>query len=108
MQEHHLPVDNILQRLQSFTKYWLLNRRENNGYKGLAFRYNLYLITDFLAGGIENSSTNLTSQNALLREIYEERYIYFIGTMRHLLTIEEQITLVRLKSKLVLMEHRNV
>jgi hypothetical protein len=30
---------NILQRLQSFTKYWLLNRRENNGYKGLAFRY---------------------------------------------------------------------
>jgi hypothetical protein len=36
------------------------------------------LITDFLAGGIENSSTNLTSQNALLREIYE-RYIYFIG-----------------------------
>jgi hypothetical protein len=60
---------NILQRLQSFTKYWLLNRRENNGYKGLAFRYNSYLITDFLAGGVENSSTNLTSQNALLREI---------------------------------------
>jgi hypothetical protein len=35
---------NILQRLQSFTKYWLLNRRENNGYKGLAFRYNPYLL----------------------------------------------------------------
>jgi hypothetical protein len=52
---------------------------KNNGYKGLAFRYDSYLITDFLAGGIENSSTNLTSQNALLREIYEERYIYFIG-----------------------------
>jgi hypothetical protein len=31
-----------------------------------------------------------------------------LETMRHLLTIEEQITLVRLKSKLVLMEHRNV
>jgi hypothetical protein len=42
---------------------------KNNGYKGLAFRYDSYLITDFLAGGIENSSTNLTSQNALLREI---------------------------------------
>jgi hypothetical protein len=31
---------------------------KNNGYKGLAFRYDSYLITDFLAGGIENSSTN--------------------------------------------------
>jgi DNA-directed RNA polymerase subunit L len=67
----------------------------------------IYLITDFLAGGVENSSTNLTSQNALLREIYEERYT-LLETMRHLLTTEEQITLVRLKSKLVLMEHHNV
>jgi hypothetical protein len=40
-------------------------------------------------------------------ERYEERYIYFIGN-EAFTDYEEQITLVRLKSKLVLMEHHNV
>jgi hypothetical protein len=71
--------------LQSYNAYrTLLNTgysigAKNTGYKGLAFKYDSYLATDFLAGGIENLTSNLTSQNALLREIYEERYIYFIG-----------------------------
>ena len=50
----------------------------NGGYKGLAFKYDPYVAADFATSGIENA-TGLTTQNALLREIYEERYIYFIG-----------------------------
>jgi hypothetical protein len=66
----------------------------------------IYLITDFLAGGVENSSTNLTSKCVIKRYMKKDTFT-LLETMRHLLT-EEQITLVRLKSKLVLMEHRNV
>jgi hypothetical protein len=40
-----------------------------------------YDAIDFAAGGIENAtSTTLSEQDALLREIFEERYIYFMGT----------------------------
>lgn len=49
------------------------------GYKGLTFKYSNYVAADFAAGGMENVSGTLTDQNALLREIYEERYIYFLG-----------------------------
>jgi hypothetical protein len=52
----------------------------NTGYNSLAFKYDPYTAADFASGGIENATaTALTEQNALLREIYEERYIYFIG-----------------------------
>jgi hypothetical protein len=52
---------------------------ENGGYNELAFKYEPYAAIDFAAGGMENATSGLTNQNALLREIYEERYIYFIG-----------------------------
>lgn len=43
------------------------------------FQYLPYVDADFAAGGMENPGT-LTDQNALLREIYQERYIYFMGS----------------------------
>lgn len=47
-------------------------------YAALDHRYDNYTAADFNAGGIENPGT-LTAVNALLREIYEERYVYFLG-----------------------------
>jgi starch-binding outer membrane protein, SusD/RagB family len=52
---------------------------DNLGYDAETFNYDDYLVTDFNAGGIENSGS-LTPQNALLKEIYQERYVYFIGS----------------------------
>jgi hypothetical protein len=53
---------------------------DNNGYDTETFRYDAYTAADFAASGMENVSGSLTNQNALLREIYQERYIYFIGS----------------------------
>jgi hypothetical protein len=50
----------------------------NDGYAGLTFNYDAYVDADFNNGGIENLDGK-TPQNALLREIYQERYIYFLG-----------------------------
>ena len=52
---------------------------DNSGYETETFSYLNYNALDFISGGIENPSA-LTQQNALLREIYQERYIYFIGS----------------------------
>lgn len=52
----------------------------NLGYDTETFNYASYDAADFATGGIENTGT-LTSQNALLREIMQERYIYFIGSL---------------------------
>lgn len=51
----------------------------NLGYETEIFSYLPYNATDFTGGGIENLTSSLTDQNALLREIFQERYIYFIG-----------------------------
>jgi hypothetical protein len=50
----------------------------NTGYSDLTFNYDPYNVADFNNGGIENP-TNKTQQEALLSEIYQERYIYFLG-----------------------------
>jgi hypothetical protein len=50
----------------------------NSGYGMKTFNYDAYVDADFNNGGIENLD-NINAQDALLREIYEERYIYFIG-----------------------------
>lgn len=52
--------------------------QNNSGYDNKTFNYDAYVDADFNNGGIENND-NATPQNALLREIYEERYIYFLG-----------------------------
>lgn len=51
----------------------------NGGYDTEVFNYDAYVVADFMAGGMENLD-NINSQTALLREIYQERYIYFIGS----------------------------
>lgn len=53
---------------------------DNTGYNTETFSYLAYDASDFSSGGIENATT-LTDQNALLREIMQERYIYFIGSL---------------------------
>jgi starch-binding outer membrane protein, SusD/RagB family len=50
----------------------------NAGYAGLTFNYDPYVASDFDNGGIENP-TNKTPLDALLSEIYQERYIYLLG-----------------------------
>lgn len=52
----------------------------NDGYDDETFSYAAYDAADFAASGMENVSGSLTNQNALLREIYQERYIYFLGS----------------------------
>ena len=52
----------------------------NDGYDTETFSYTAYNAGDFAASGMENVSGSLSNQNALLREIYQERYIYFIGS----------------------------
>lgn len=42
------------------------------------FKYEPYVAADFAAGGIENRD-NITADNALLREILQERYVSFYG-----------------------------
>jgi hypothetical protein len=51
----------------------------NSGYNTETFRYLAYDATDFAIGGMENPSPSITDQNALLREIMQERYIYLIA-----------------------------
>jgi hypothetical protein len=71
--------------LTSYNRYRaLLNNAysigiDNSGYESATFAYLPYTSNDFIVGGSENSSGNLTTQNALLREIFQERYIYFLG-----------------------------
>ena len=48
----------------------------NNGYDTLTRKYDPYIQGDFEPAGIENSD-NITKEDALLREILEERYITF-------------------------------
>lgn len=51
----------------------------NDGYDTETFGYAAYDASDFVALGMENVSGSLSDQNALLREIFQERYIYFMG-----------------------------
>lgn len=52
----------------------------NDGYDTETFSYAAYDATDFDPSGMENVSGSLSNQNALIREIYQERYIYFLGS----------------------------
>jgi starch-binding outer membrane protein, SusD/RagB family len=52
----------------------------NNGYDTETFSYANYDAADFAVGGMENNTaTALSDQNALIREIFEEKYIYLMG-----------------------------
>ncbi|WP_332368546.1 hypothetical protein [Spirosoma telluris] len=43
-----------------------------------SYKYDPYVAADFAAGGIENAD-GITDDNALLREILQERYVSFYG-----------------------------
>ncbi len=45
---------------------------------GAPLKYDAYVAADFAAGGMENAD-NVTDKQAFLREIMEERYVFFIG-----------------------------
>lgn len=49
-----------------------------SSYSGRSLKYDDYTDADFNSGGIENIDGK-TAVNALLREIYQERYVYFLG-----------------------------
>ena len=52
---------------------------DNSGYDAETFSYLPYVAADFNAGGMENPSPSMSNQNALLREIMQERYIYLMA-----------------------------
>lgn len=61
-----------------------LNEHRANLRNGVYFtsssgQYDDYVEADFIGGGIENVDSSLTKENALLREIIEERYITFFA-----------------------------
>ena len=66
-----------LQALNNFRAFL-----RTGGYLGAVntadLRYDAYVAADFAAGGIENKS-GLSANDALLREIMEERYVTFFG-----------------------------
>jgi hypothetical protein len=75
--------DKGLARLNAYRLYM-----NTGGYIGTTFlttgnfRYDPLLAVDFASGGIENPTTRAISvERALLREILEERYVTFIGTI---------------------------
>jgi hypothetical protein len=76
----------VVTGITSYNKYRaLLNTGysigiDNSGYNGKAIRYLPYDPTDFATGGMENPSPSILAQDALLRELFQERYIYFMGT----------------------------
>ena len=53
-----------------------LNANHNDATK---YKYDAYLEADFISGGMENSD-GLTKEQALLKEIIEERYVSGFGT----------------------------
>lgn len=75
--------DKGLARLNTFRAYM-----NTGGYIGTTFlttgnfKYDPFVTADFASGGIENPTTKAISvDKALLREILEERYITFIGSI---------------------------
>jgi len=67
-----------LSHLNEFRGYMSGGGYLNNGYDTLSMNYNPYIQSDFEVGGMENID-NISKEDALLREILEERYITFYG-----------------------------
>ena len=68
-----------------------LNEHRANLRNGLYFPtnsgvYDDYVSADFEAGGIENADSSLSREDALLREIIEERYVTFFA---HILSFND-------------------
>jgi len=68
-----------------------------SGYFSEGLKYDSYLITDFSPGGIASAGATVSTQESLLIEILEERYVTFIGQ------IEQFNDVRRTKNKLGIM-----
>jgi len=70
--------NDALTSLNSLRTYYATGAHVNSGYLALGFNYAPYIYADFAPGGIENGD-NIAQDQALLREILEERYVTLIG-----------------------------
>ena len=69
---------NALISLNALRAYYATGAHVNSGYLPMGNNYAAYVATDFASGGIENAD-NIAQDQALLREILEERYVTLIG-----------------------------
>ncbi|MBS1680369.1 MAG: SusD/RagB family nutrient-binding outer membrane lipoprotein [Bacteroidetes bacterium] len=69
---------NALISLNALRAYYNTGAHVNSGYVALGNKYLPYLYSDFASGGMENAD-GIAQDQALLREILEERYVTFIG-----------------------------
>lgn len=70
-----------LAALNVLRAYYDTGAHLNVAYRDLGSNYDPYVLADFQARGIENPTGNRSPEQALLREILEERYITFIGQL---------------------------
>jgi starch-binding outer membrane protein, SusD/RagB family len=69
---------NALAALNTLRAYYATGAHINSGYLPLGYNYAPYLPNDFAPGGIDNNGADSQNQ-ALLREILEERFVTLIG-----------------------------
>lgn len=66
------------------------------GWYSAGLRYDPYVLADFNSGGIENRAGTVSAEQALLREIIEERYITFYGQLEGFNDIRRTANLLRI------------
>jgi hypothetical protein len=69
---------NALASLNALRTYYATGAHVNSGYLPMGNNYAQYVYADFAPGGMENAD-NIAQDQALLREILEERYVTLIG-----------------------------
>lgn len=69
---------NALSSLNQLRSYYATGAHVNSGYLELGYNYQPFTPEDFIPGGIENDD-GVAENEALLREILEERYVTLIG-----------------------------
>ncbi|WP_051189454.1 SusD/RagB family nutrient-binding outer membrane lipoprotein [Daejeonella oryzae] len=72
---------NALAALNAFRAYLNSGGYIRSGYIALGLNYDPYVLSDFSAGGIANAAGLLSQNDALLKEILEERYVTLAGQM---------------------------
>jgi hypothetical protein len=72
----------------------------NSGYVTMGLKYDPYLLTDFAPAGIENPAASGQSvQQALLKEILEERYVTFTGQLEQFTDLRRTKNLIGVPPK---------
>jgi starch-binding outer membrane protein, SusD/RagB family len=72
----------------------------NSGYVSMGLKYDPYLLTDFAPAGMENPLlSGQSTQQALLKEILEERYVTFIGQLEQFTDLRRTKNLIGVTPK---------